>query len=175
MNLADAIRQVHVLPDSPNAITPDVTKTIEEDAATSPSAAAQSKFENPRSRVDSPPQAMLHEDVTPVSVSGNAIRLELFLNAEQMNSMLRAIMSGHHSVMTPAEAARYLRIPVSQLEKMAEDSSVPALKIEGRWRFPKAALDEWLTLRSFKSDQDFASTTSDLEEKSSEIENREAA
>ena len=77
-------------------------------------------------------------------LSGNAVRLELFLSGEQMSAMLKAIMAGQHSVLTLREAASYLRVTPSTLEKWAAEEEVPAVNIDGRWRFPKTNLDEWL-------------------------------
>lgn len=84
----------------------------------------------------------------PTVSNGNVVRLELFLTAEQMNGMLRAIMAGQHTVLTLREAAAYLRVNPSTLEKLAEDGEVPGVLLEGRWRFPKPNLDEWLQFRS---------------------------
>lgn len=84
----------------------------------------------------------------PTVANGNVVRLELFLTAEQMNGMLRAIMAGQHTVLTLREAAAYLRVNPSTLEKLAEDGEVPGVLLEGRWRFPKPNLDEWLQFRS---------------------------
>lgn len=86
----------------------------------------------------------------------NAVRLELFLTPEQMNLMLRAVMTSHHSVMTLREAAAYLRMTTGTLERMAQDHEVPAFVIDGRWRFPKPALDEWLAIRALKGERDVA-------------------
>jgi excisionase family DNA binding protein len=52
--------------------------------------------------------------------------------------------------MTLREAASYLRIPASTLEQLAADGKIPALQLEGRWRFPKSGVDEWVMLQSFK-------------------------
>lgn len=92
------------------------------------------------------------EPVNAMPLSGNAVRLELFLTPEQMNLMLRAVMASHHSVMTLREAAAYLRLPAGSLERMAQDHEVPAFVIDGRWRFPKPALDEWLAIRAMGGD-----------------------
>lgn len=83
-----------------------------------------------------------------VAGNGNIVRFELFLDAVQMNALLRALMSSHHSVMTLREAAGYLRVPMATLESMALQHEVPAFQVEGRWRFPKAAIDEWLVVRA---------------------------
>lgn len=86
-----------------------------------------------------------------MSASGNVVRLELFMTPEQMTIMLRAIMAGQHSVLTAKEAASYLRVAQSTLEKLAESGDIPAVEIEGRWRFPKNALDDWMLRQSTRS------------------------
>jgi excisionase family DNA binding protein len=80
--------------------------------------------------------------------SGNVVRLELFLTAEQMSGLFKAIMAGQHTVMTAREAAAYLRVSKDTLMKLAEEGEIPGIVIDGRWRFPKPNLDEWLTMQS---------------------------
>ncbi|MCH7905654.1 MAG: helix-turn-helix domain-containing protein [Armatimonadetes bacterium] len=98
----------------------------------------ENQIENPEPRGQAP-------EPPPASVtSGNAVRLELFLSGEQMTAMLRAIMAGQHSVLTLREAAAYLRISPSTLERLVEGDEIPGVEIDGRWRFPKLNLDDWL-------------------------------
>lgn len=172
MNLADAIRQAaatvksggqHPTPET--ASKASEPKPIQKPAApvqaapaTEPSQQVAESFvelnreptvfasEIDDSRVPEPPSIMV--------TSGNVVRLELFLGAEQMNAMLRAVMQGQHSVMTLREAASYLRLNTGALERMATDGEIPAFSIEGRWRFPKATLDEWLAVKSYQNDEE---------------------
>ena len=105
----------------------------------------ENQTENPEPRGQAP-------EPPPTSVtSGNAVRLELFLSGEQMTAMLRAIMAGQHSVLTLREAAAYLRVSPSTLEKLVESDEIPGVEIDGRWRFPKLNLDEWLLEKLHKS------------------------
>jgi excisionase family DNA binding protein len=53
-------------------------------------------------------------------------------------------------VMDIRGAADYLSLGVGTVYKLAHDGKIPAVKIAGQWRFPKAALDEWLTSKAFK-------------------------
>jgi excisionase family DNA binding protein len=85
---------------------------------------------------------------------GNAIRLEIFLSGEQMAGMLKAIMAGQHSVLTLREAASYLRISPRTLEKLVEDGEIPAVEIDGRYRFPKSNLDDWLANTSAEHEEE---------------------
>lgn len=78
---------------------------------------------------------------------GNLVRLELSLTAEQIALLFKSIVTGHHTVMTLREAAAHLRVPPHALETLAQEGEVPAFQIDGRWRFSRTALDEWLTTR----------------------------
>lgn len=82
----------------------------------------------------------------PVVTSGNVVRLELFLNSEQMTGLLKAILAGQHSVLTLKEAAAYLRVSPASIQELAEIGEIPGVLVNGAWRFPKSSLDEWMTL-----------------------------
>ena len=84
------------------------------------------------------------------SAGGNAVRFEIFLSPEQLSCLFRALVATQHSMMTLREAANYLRIPAGTLEQYATEGRIPALQIEGRWRFPKSGVDEWVMLQSFR-------------------------
>lgn len=128
MNFADAIRKVQG--EAQSAVQPDAYDL------------------QPNSGV--PQMGFCVDDLpAPASASvltGNVVRLELFLSAEQMSGMFRAIMAGQHTVMTAREAAAYLRIGKDTLMKLAEEGEIPGIVIDGRWRFPKPNLDDWLML-----------------------------
>jgi excisionase family DNA binding protein len=81
---------------------------------------------------------------------GSVVRIELFLSPDQLNNLLRGIIGAQHSVLTLREAAKYVRITATDLENLCETHQVPAFKLEGKWRFPKAALDEWLAAQSLE-------------------------
>ena len=135
MNLADAIRRAttegsvpfigevppafQARPAEPNPVSP-----------TEPSANLGTAYSP-----EPPNQAVL---------GGNVVRIELFMSAEQTTNMLRAIMVGQHTVLTLAEAAHYLRVRPQTLSKLAEEGEIRGVDIEGKWRFPKHHLDEWL-------------------------------
>lgn len=129
MNLADAIRRASGAEPSPAA-------AVEAPAADAPI------FESP---MPEPPQVN----------SGNVVRLELFLSGEQMAVMLKSLLAGQHSILTLREAAAYLRIPQSTLAELAEANEVPGVNLDGRWRFPKNSLDDWLVANSSASESDF--------------------
>jgi excisionase family DNA binding protein len=75
---------------------------------------------------------------------GNIVRLELVLNPEQLKGFFGAVIASQHSVLTLREAASYLRVSPASLEKHAESGEVPGLSVDGKWRFTRTALEEWL-------------------------------
>ena len=48
-------------------------------------------------------------------------------------------------LLTTEEAADYLRISERKLYELVANSAVPCSKATGRWLFPKASLDQWVT------------------------------
>ena len=86
------------------------------------------------------------------NVPTSAVRLELFLAPDQVGSLMRSVFSTQHSVMTLREAAHFLRIPGATLEQLANDHSVPAFQVDGKWRFSKPALDEWMNSQDRQRD-----------------------
>lgn len=47
-------------------------------------------------------------------------------------------------IMTIAETAKYLRISLSSLYKIAQEGKIPCQKVGRHWRFRRQALDNWL-------------------------------
>jgi excisionase family DNA binding protein len=47
-------------------------------------------------------------------------------------------------ILTPAEAAAYLRVSEDSLLKLANDGMIPAQRIGREWRFLRRALSDWL-------------------------------
>ena len=165
MNLADAIRKAakSQVSNEPAGVTEPIF--VAPPAPTEEKKEVSMPKENPKPQAqqqESVPMQTQHIDISgnapepPSSaiLSGNAVRLELFLSGEQMSAMLKAIMAGQHSVLTLREAASYLRVTPSTLEKWAEDGEIPAVDIDGRWRFPKNNLDEWLAEKAVSSDEE---------------------
>ncbi|HRF61040.1 MAG TPA: helix-turn-helix domain-containing protein [Fimbriimonadaceae bacterium] len=173
MNLADAIRRAALLrqdgPQSPPPVgdSPVPAAFSPPGDSTAQSAPVTGDFHDPETTMEHQSEhetfASAMTQAAPTSppefpaaavAGGNVVRLELFLTPEQMNAMLRAVMAGYHSVMTLREAAHYLRMNPSKLEKLAQEHQVPAFMIEGRWRFPKPALDEWLAVSAMKGTEE---------------------
>lgn len=74
----------------------------------------------------------------------NVVRLELVLNPEQLKGFFGAVMASQHSVLTLREAAAFLRVSQASLEHLAEDGEVPGMMVDGKWRFTRQALEDWL-------------------------------
>ena len=87
-----------------------------------------------------PTPETIHEPVS----QATAVRLELFLTPEQLSHLFKAVAANQHTMLTLREAASYLRIPGHSLEQLAQDGEIPGFLIDGRWRFSKSVVDEWL-------------------------------
>ena len=48
-------------------------------------------------------------------------------------------------LFTTSEAANYLRLKERKIYEMVAEGSIPCTKVTGRWLFPKAELDHWLS------------------------------
>jgi excisionase family DNA binding protein len=48
-------------------------------------------------------------------------------------------------LLTTDEAAIYLRLSERKLYELVANAAVPCSKVTGRWLFPRAALDRWVT------------------------------
>jgi len=143
MNLADAIRQAAQTNGSPLPAEVSAPKIeVIENPAFKPNPQTESttmEHAHEETRLpDMPSTAVSH---------GGVVRLELFLSPEQLSGLFRAVVANQHTVMTLREAAAHLRIAPSVLEQMASDGQVPALIIDGKWRFARNAVDEWLNLQ----------------------------
>ncbi len=49
------------------------------------------------------------------------------------------------SLMTTAEVAQYLRVKERKVYELVAEQRIPCSKAAGKWLFPKAAIDRWLT------------------------------
>ena len=100
-----------------------------------------------------PKEISAEEAPEPPQVSaGNVVRLEMFLSNEQMSTMLKALMAGQHSILTLREAATFLRVSPNHLLELAESGEVPGLLLDGRWRFPRQTLEEWVYQEGMKQE-----------------------
>jgi excisionase family DNA binding protein len=135
MNLADAIRKAAVgQPSSPNEPLLIAERQVEPRKA--------EVVELPMAE----PSSHDHEVAIPTTDSATTVRLELTLTPDQLQSLFRTVMNTQRSILTIREAASYLRLTTATLEKMAEEHTIPAFKLDGRWRFSRLALQDWLNL-----------------------------
>ncbi|MDM7461754.1 MAG: helix-turn-helix domain-containing protein [bacterium] len=72
------------------------------------------------------------------------VRFEVRLTNQQLYDLLQWLARNLHPVMTLREAASYLRLRTAEVVALAENGEVPAFKVDGKWRFLKSALDEWM-------------------------------
>jgi excisionase family DNA binding protein len=64
--------------------------------------------------------------------------------------MVRA-SNGHRDVLTLPEAARHLRLTAKEVEKLAGEGVLPGRCVNQKWRFLRAALDDWLRGPDYKA------------------------
>jgi excisionase family DNA binding protein len=50
-------------------------------------------------------------------------------------------------VLTPREAAEYLKVHVRTIYRLVKNSEIPGRKVGGSWRFKREDLEEWLSIR----------------------------
>ena len=106
--------------------------------------ASQQRFQSAAEpRLAEPP----HEGAPAASEDTDSIqtvRFEVRLTNQQLHDLLQWLARNLHPVMTLREAARYLRLHTAELESLAQSGVIPAFKVDNKWRFLKAALDEWM-------------------------------
>ena len=57
-------------------------------------------------------------------------------------------------IMTPHEAAEYLKLNVRTIYHLAKNGKLPGDKVGRSWKFNKDALDKWLSVRETPSSKD---------------------
>ena len=106
--------------------------------------ASQQRFQSAAEpRAAEPP----HESAPSASEESDGVqtvRFEVRLTNQQLHDLLQWLARNLHPVMTLREAARYLRLHTAELQTLAESGVIPAFKVDDKWRFLKAALDEWM-------------------------------
>lgn len=139
MNFADMIRQAsheHHKPLIDAAEYPEAIRETHNDEHVSPQGAEQ-----PKESMNDPKSTM---NATDSHGPLNVVRLEVLVTPEQLSGLFRALVANQHTVFTLGEAAKHLRVHTTTLEKLAGEGKVPAFRVEGKWRFSRQALDEWL-------------------------------
>ncbi len=64
--------------------------------------------------------------------------------------MVRASKASH-DVLTLPEAARHLRLAVKDVKELASQGVLPGRCVKQKWRFLRAALDDWLRAPDYKT------------------------
>lgn len=54
-------------------------------------------------------------------------------------------------IMNVDQAGSYLGFAPKTISKLADSGDIPAAKVEGDWRFSKAALNSWITEASWRN------------------------
>ena len=130
MNLADAIRRAsHLVP-----------KTDEENEA----AEYQPPFSAPTEALPNEDRDTLEGLNLSTGPGPGLVRLELFLPPDQLHRLIRSVAATQHTVLTMREAAGHLRISTTRLEELAVAREIPAFQVDGKWRFSRARLEEWV-------------------------------
>ena len=145
MNLADAIRRAAQTSGSPLGQA-EVADEIKTPAIQAPTAAQEGESLAKEQKMNHP-----HEVIETPS-GHNVVRLELVLNPEQLKGFFGAVIASQHSVLTLREAANYLRVSQASLERLAQDGEVPGLLVDGKWRFTRPALEDWVSAHPKKKE-----------------------
>jgi excisionase family DNA binding protein len=106
--------------------------------------AAQQRFQSQVEERSIDPAAALAPVPADEAESVQTVRFEVRLTTQQLHDLLQWLARNLHPVMTLREAARYLRLHTAELQALAESGVIPAFKVDNKWRFLKAALDEWM-------------------------------
>lgn len=155
MNLADAIRRAahsHPLPEAaPAAVQADQAPSafvpifeVVEPVSAPETVAIPEPFQHAEPEVTTM-NPTPYEPTAESALAGAAVRLELFLTPEQLSNLFRAVAANQHTMLTLREAASYLRVQPGTLDAMAHEGDIPGFLIDGKWRFSRAAIEEWLT------------------------------
>lgn len=169
MNLADAIRHAanggsFTAPvQAPVQVAP---QTIQPKAAPAPTAKKSSKktefVEAVRKNGETDGKGLkLEETIEDLTVTASQnsataypVKFELYLSPEQLTGLFKGVVTTQHSVMTLNETARFLRMPTRKLKEMAQLGQIPAFLIDGKWRFARNSVEEWLAQRSFRKEME---------------------
>jgi excisionase family DNA binding protein len=144
------------VPENQQQFQPQPPQAAPEQPAVSQAAEAQ-PAPKAKKKSEAPAQPATSEHHEHHMAAPTMVRMELMLSPEQLSALFKAVVATQHSVMTLREAASYLRINPATLEEMAKHGDLAAFMLDGRWRFPKSGLDEWVTLNTFrKEDADAA-------------------
>lgn len=168
MNLADAIRKAaqtsgaplgqpevaKVSPPAPTAQQPQPAQPVQPAQVAQPEPAAKPvEVKATEENILAKEQEQVKPlDAQDVPHGHNVVRLELVLNPEQLKGFFGAVIASQHSVLTLREAASFVRVSQKSLEHMAEEGNVPGMLVDGKWRFTREALEDWLSAHPQKKE-----------------------
>lgn len=72
------------------------------------------------------------------------VRIELYLNPEQMHGLLKETIGAQRSILTVREVAQMLRTTSHNVERLATEGKLPAFRLDDSWRFSRSALEDWM-------------------------------
>ncbi|MCO5296417.1 MAG: helix-turn-helix domain-containing protein [Fimbriimonadaceae bacterium] len=151
MNLADAIRRAATVAGNKPMEQPEIfaaAPTIEPDwepQVFEPPTDSEHAAAEPQS-----PEVEAIEvgaSIPAQAPAGGMVRVEVFLPSDQLTGFFRAVAATQHPILTLREASSFLRVSATTLEDLAGKGKVPAFKVDGRWRFAKTSLEEWIAER----------------------------
>lgn len=95
--------------------------------------------------VDAPTE--LPDEVS-VNVQSDAttsvVTLSLNLTTEQALNLFKAALGTQRTILTPREAAGYLRTTEETMEYLAKNNLIPSFLVDGQRRFLKTQVDAWM-------------------------------
>src|SRR3954466_10953068 len=91
------------------------------------------------------PAPVWHADDTSNCGRGNIFHpISVMVKPRPICSFMR-LCAGMPDLLTTDEAATYLRLSERKLYELVATAAIPCSKVTGRWLFPKAALDRWVS------------------------------
>ncbi len=77
-------------------------------------------------------------------------------------------MADQPEILTPQEAAEFLRVPVLTVQRQAKAGRLPGRRIGKEWRFSRTVLLEWMAAGPDRHDLELYNRRSDPDEEESD-------
>ena len=74
-------------------------------------------------------------------------------------------MANEPEILTPQEAAEFLRVPLLTVQRQAKAGRLPGRRIGKEWRFSRTVLIEWMASGPDRHDLELYNRRADAEEK----------
>jgi excisionase family DNA binding protein len=71
--------------------------------------------------------------------------------------MLLPMTKPKSDILTITEVAEYLKVAERTLYRLAAAKKIPAFKVGGTWRFPRADIDQWIKRQTAETLDDVGS------------------